>query len=167
MSDKNQAVAASLEFVCHYTIPAQPRFDVAKKFTKTNREVSLSYFSNDFLLFGHIIEEAVGETVVTIHKLSIKSKLAEMTTELGEKRITTLSQLYWMLSKQPQGEKPNSKNRRLLTNGYTNILRILDKDGIERAVCVCWGAGSGWRVCAYELEFDYQWGAGCQVISGN
>ncbi len=45
------------------------------------------------------------------------------------------------------------------------IAFVKDKNDITRAVYAYWSVGSGWDVYAYELEFEYQWIAGYQVIS--
>lgn len=155
-----------LDWTGDLVIPAQPEFVVAEHFTKENQNIQFWYFGDSFRAwFLPVTEKEVGETTVKIGTLKVQAKLAQMTPELGENRILTASQLRWMLLQQPKGEKPNGKNRRLLTNGYANILRVLDKEGIERAVRADCYDGHGWYVNAYELEYDYRWGAGYQVVS--
>ncbi len=148
-------------------IPAQDEFLVADHFTTSNPGVKFWDFGSHFKSwFMSMTEKKVGETTAAIGKLRVNAKLADMTPDLGEDRVRTISQLYWMLSQQPRGEKPDGKNRRLLTNGYSNILRVLDKDGIERAVFARWDDDGGWLVNALELEFEDRWDAGGQVVSG-
>lgn len=155
-----------IEWLSDLTIPAQKEFTVVEHFTKANPDVKFWDFGGNFMSwFRPLVENEVGETTARIGKLRVPAKIAEMTPELGERRIMTLSQLYWMLSQQPKGEKPNGKNRRLLTNGYANLLRVLDKDGIERSVYAGWSDGSGWYVCARGLEDELRWYAGYQVVS--
>lgn len=160
------AKEAILEWMCDITIPAQPKFIVAEKFTKDNTEVKFWHFGSNFMTwFGPMTEGETLETKVSVNRLRIKAKFADMTPELSEPRLVTVSQLYWMLQQQPKGEKSNGKNRRLLVNGYVNLLRIPDKDGIERSVIVYWHDGGGWYVYADGLESEDEWDAGLQVVS--
>ncbi len=155
-----------IEWNSDLVIPAQPQFVVADHFTKENKVVKFWYFGDNFqAMFMPMIEKEVDEVTTRIGKLRVQAKLADMTSELGENRVMASSQLYWMLSQQPQGEKPNSKNRRLLTNGCSNILRVLDKDGIERAVYAGWDESHGWGIGAVDLGYDGEWDAGGQVVS--
>ncbi len=153
-----------LEFVADFTIPAQPQFVVAEKFTDNGTVKFWSFSSNFQKLFMPMTEKEVGEMAVTISKLRVQAKHADMTPELGERRVLTTSQLYWMLAQQPNGEKPDGKNRRLLTDRYVNV-RILDMDDIERAVRTFWFEGYGWRVDADDLDYQDEWFAGNQVFS--
>lgn len=147
-------------------IPTQPKFFVAEHFTKENTEVKFWDFGNNFKArYMTMTEKAVGETVVRVGKLKVRATLADMTPELGENRILTASQLFEFLKRQGKGEKPNGKDRRLLVDGSANLLRVLDKDGVEGAVDARWGEGDGWIVYAYVLENDDQWSAGYQVVS--
>lgn len=155
-----------IEWMVDLTIPAQPEFIVAEKFTKSNPNVKFWYLGDNFeIWFLPLTEKTLDESLVGIGKLRIPAKLAEMTPEQPAPRIATTSQIYWMILQQPRGEKPNGKNLRLLTNGYVNLFRALDKDGIERTVHVHWCGGIGWYVYANELENVNRWDAGSQVIS--
>lgn len=159
--------ATIIEWLGDLVIPAQGQFEVATHFTKTNPGgVQFWDFGSNFTSWiMPMTEKEVGETMVAIGKLRVKANFAEMASELGAPRIVTASQFYWMLSQQPNGEKPNGKNRQLPVDGSVTLLRVLDKDGIERAVLVYWRDGYGWLVYAFDLEHGSQWHAGYQVVS--
>lgn len=156
-----------IEWLGDLVIPAQGPFEIAKHFNKTKPGgVKFWDFGPNFVArFGSMTEKEVGETTVALGKLRVKAKFAEMTPELGTRHIVTGSQIYWMLSQQPNGEKPNGKNRRLAVDGSATLLRAIDVNGIECAVFVFWFGGRGWYVNARDLEYESQWRAGDQVVS--
>ncbi len=139
---------------------------VAEKFVKGNPEVKFCHIASAFLKwYGQTTERAIGETTIKTGKLATGASFADMTPALGEQRVLTNSQFYWILVQQPRGEAPDGKNRRLLVDGHANFLRVLDKDGIERSVRASWSHGSGWIVNADGLGDDYSWYAINQVLS--
>ena len=78
----------------------------------------------------------------------------------GETKVeTTLSEMFSLIRKQPDGEEGV-----LLNNGWANILYIRDQNGVLRAVGVRWGDG-GWGVDAGSVEDSGGWDAGHQVFS--
>ncbi|MEK7184528.1 MAG: hypothetical protein AAB683_00120 [Patescibacteria group bacterium] len=155
-----------LEWIADLTIPAQLEFVVVEKFTTTNPDVKFWDFGSNFKsLFMSITDKPTDEAKVAISRFRISAKFAEMTPEQPAPRIVIMSQIYWMLTQQPKGEKPNGKNRRLLVNGCANLFRAIDVNGEECAVYAFWRDGRGWNVFASGLEGDRQWGAGGQVIS--
>lgn len=156
-----------IEWLGDLVIPAQGQFEIAKHFNKTNPGgIQFWDFGSNFTSwFGPMTEKEVGETKVALGKLRTKANFAEMIPELGAPRIVTASQIYWMLSQQPNGEKPNGKNRRFAVDGSVTLLRAIDKDGIERAVFVFWNDGVGWLVYARGLEGEHRWDVGHQVVS--
>ncbi len=155
-----------LDWLSDLIIPTQPEFIVAEKFTKENPDVQFWYFGDNFKTWCMpMTEKAVGEATVSVSKLRIRATLAKMTPEQPAPRIVTASQIYWMLSQQPKGEKPNGKTRRLSVDGSANLFRVIDVNGEERAVYAGWDDGYGWGVDASVLEDDYQWRAGSRVIS--
>jgi predicted metal-dependent peptidase len=81
--------------------------------------------------------------------------------ELGDKAETTLSAIWELLTKQPNGESGV-----LLTNGYANIFYVRDAKGVLWAVGARWSSG-GWYVCASSVEGPGGWNEGSQVFSRN
>jgi len=86
---------------------------------------------------------------------------AEIMTELGEeRRIVSLSHVWAMLERQPNGEKGV-----LLTNGWANIFYVEACDGVVWAVHAFWVSGDGWHVEAVSVDDPYGWDADRQVFS--
>lgn len=87
---------------------------------------------------------------------------AEIISKIGgeSKAEVTLQEIWQLLVKQPIGESGI-----LLTNGYSNIFYVKDKDAVLRAVRVDW-YGGGWRVGADALGGD-DWGDDSRLFARN
>jgi len=88
---------------------------------------------------------------------------APIIAELGgnEKAETTLTEVFSLMEKQPNGEEGA-----LLNNGWWNILYVKDQNGVLRTVSVCWLV-DGWNVYARSVGDPYGWYDGYQVFSRN
>ena len=135
--------------------------DHFKEDTSRKAEVKISWLGENFKdIFLGKTEEDVENATLTVHRLEKSSLDAPILAELGDRAETTLTYLYKLLKKQPNGEKGI-----LLTNGYANIFYIRDANkGILWAVHAYWH-GAGWFVNAYSVEYPNWWIAGNQVIS--
>ena len=126
--------------------------------------VKISFIGDNFQkwFLGKQEEPFVGSTV-RYGMLTRRSVDTPIITELGgpEKAETTLTELFFLMSKQPRKEEGT-----LLTNGYANIFYIKDVEGVLRAVSVRW-RDDGWRVHAYAVENPSEWREGSQVFSRN
>ncbi len=144
------------------------KFVAKEKFVKSSKEVKFygiwDNFQNRFLAGDGKIEEHVGEQMLSYGNLTKGSVDGPIIEELGgEAKVeTTLSAIYGLLLKQPNGEKEGV----LLTNGYTNIFYVKDINGVLRAVDVYWDGG-GWYVSAYSVGYTNGWDAGGRVFSVN
>ncbi|MHB8903723.1 MAG: hypothetical protein ACYC40_01285 [Patescibacteria group bacterium] len=132
--------------------------------TSKKAEVKISFLGDNFInwFLGKTEDPFVGSTVYG-RKLNKGSVDGPILAELGgqEKAETTLTEIYAMMGRQPNGESGE-----LLNNGYANIFYVRDIDSILRAVRVRW-SGDGWSVRAYSVEFPHDWLAGSCVFSRN
>jgi len=130
--------------------------------TKKNTAVMFSYLSNNFKkwFLGKTETPFTGSTL-RYDKLSHNSTDGPIIAELGgeEKAETTLTELFSLLEKQPNGE-----DGPLLTNGDVNILYIEDVNGVLRAVSACW-YGGGWSLHANPVTSPGAWGDERRVFS--
>lgn len=156
-----------LEFVGTAAIFATTESFIAKdKFkqdTSRNAKVKISYLGDNFKAwFLPKTEQPISQTTLRSQRLTRASLDQPIITELGgEVKVeTTLTEISALISMQPNGEEGV-----LLTNGWANIFYVKDKDGMLRAVFVCW-RGGGWFVFAYALD-DFQWHVDSQVFSRN
>ena len=160
-----------LELVSTVEVPATTSKFVAKdKFvvnTKRNAPVKISAvwdnFTTWFLSGKGKTEDPISEQTLRYHKLRQSSVDGPIITEFGgeAKAETTLSEMFSIMAKQPNGEDGT-----LLNNGWANIFYIKDQNGVLRAVDVHW-AGLGWGVDAYSVEGPDAWRDGFQVFSRN
>lgn len=120
-------------------------------------------FTTWFLAGKGKIEDSIGEQALRYHKLRKSSVDGPIIAELGgEVKVeTTLTEVYALMVKQPNGEKGV-----LLNNGWWNIFYIRDLTGTLRAVDVRWRDG-GWSVNARSVGSPYGWSVGYQVFSRN
>jgi hypothetical protein len=154
-----------LTFVTTMKIAGQARFvssDHFKVDTSRNASPKIYYTGDNFKKwFGDKIEEPVDDAELAISRLKEDSRDDRIRAELGDKRLTMLSQFYAAIKAQGNGESGP-----LLVSGYANIFYIIDKDGEERAVHAVWGGASdGWYVNAYEVDNPDTWVAGSRVVS--
>jgi hypothetical protein len=71
-----------------------------------------------------------------------------------------------MLERQPDG--PKSDPGPLLTNGYANLFKMIDKDGVPRLVSAYWrDDNDGWFVFASGASYSLQWIDVYRLFSGN
>ncbi len=143
------------------------KFVARDKFHKDSKEVKFyviwDNFTNWFLVGNGKIEESLGEQVLRYGNLTKNSVDGPIIEELGgeAKAETTLTELYELLNKQPNGEEGE-----LLTNGYANIFYIKDVSGVLRAVYVRWNV-DGWIVLVDSVESPDVWHAGVRVFVRN
>ena len=158
-----------LELVSTVLVPATTSKFIAKtKFvvnTKRNAPVKISAvwdnFTTWFLSGSGKIEDPMNVQTLRYHKLRKTSVDGPIIAELGgeAKAETTLSEMFFLMEKQKNGESGV-----LLNNGYANIFYIRDQTGVLRAVGVRW-SGDGWSVLAISVEGPGEWRGGSQVFS--
>ena len=157
-----------LEFVSTVTVSATTTKFVAKDNfiinTEASAKVKISYLGNNFKawLRGKT-EDQITEQTLHYSKLRQSSVDGPIIAELGgeEKSETTLTEMFFLMEKQRNGEAGV-----LLNNGYANIFYIRDACGVLRAVHVDWYDG-GWDVNADTVAYPDGWIAGRQVFSRN
>jgi hypothetical protein len=164
-------VPSILKLVGTVVVPATTTKFVAKdKFvvnTKSDTPVKISHiwdnFKGWFLSGNGKIEDPIGEQTLRYHKLLRSSVDGSIIAELGcaEKSETTLSEMFFLMEQQKNGEAGI-----LLNNGYASIFYIKDQSGALRAVLVRW-RGGGWFVRAHSVEGPDGWFGGCRVFSRN
>lgn len=149
------------------TIPATTEKFVAKKrFIRDSAEVKFygiwDNFTNWFLGGDGVVDKPSEACELHYADLTQASVDGPIIEELGgeSKCQTTLSQIFGLLLKQPQGQEDGP----LLTNGRANIFYVKDVEGSLCAVRVRWG-GVGWSVGAYSVEDPSGWLAGSRVFS--
>jgi len=160
-----------LEPVSTIVIPATTGTFVAKeKFvqdTGRKAKVKISYLGDNlkswFLSGKGKTEDPITEQTLRYGKLRKSSVDAPIIAELGgnEKAETTLTEVFSLMEKQPNGEEGA-----LLNNGWWNILYVKDQNGVLRAVLVYWLV-DGWNVYARSVGDPYGWYDGYQVFSRN
>lgn len=130
--------------------------------TEPDAPVKISYLGDNFKeWFLDKIEEPFESSTLRSAKLSRSSVDGPIIAELGgeEKAETTLTELFSLLEKQPDG-KPGS----LLTNGWWNILYIKDANRVLRAVFARWD-GHGWGLFADAVASPSPWLGGNPFFS--
>lgn len=108
-------------------------------------------------------EDPIGEVSIRYGVLAESANSRKIIEDLGgeEKSETTLTEMFYLMEKQGQGEEGM-----LLINGRANIFYIKDQKGVLRAVGVYWRDG-GWFVVAYSVELPDGWYGSYQVFSRN
>lgn len=155
-----------LELVTTVSIPSLSAFcadDYCKVDTSSKAKISIAYLWPDFMRwFGGKTERPATEGELAVSTLTRNSLDAPILEEIGkEKRETTLSRFFHLLSLQGHGEAGV-----LLTNGWANIFYIRDKSGTLRAVGARWYADDrGWRLGADSTDNPGGWREGRRVFS--
>ena len=160
-----------LELVSTIKISATTdRFVARDKFvvnTGRNASVKISAvwdnFTEWFLSGDGKTEDPIQEQTLRRMKLRKSSVDGSIIAELGgeAKAETTLSEMFSLMEKQPNGEDGD-----LFTNSYANIFYIKDSSGVLRAVGVGWH-DDGWSVYASEVSGPHGWRGGHRVFSRN
>jgi len=157
-----------LEFVSTVVIPATTKKFIARDNfivdTSEKAKVKICFLGDNFEEnFLGKTEDAIVEITLRYYKLRKGSVDNPIIAEIGgkEKAETTLTEMFSLMEKQPNGEKGA-----LLTNGYANIFYIRDTNGVLWAVHCHWGDG-GWVVHDSSTGLPLVWIAGFQVFSRN
>ncbi len=135
-----------LELVGKAIIPARGKFVSKKKFV-TNRSksgVKISYLWNNFKEFLlNKVEEPVSKMTLCCAKITLPADDKDIYREIGAEFVeTTLSQIWFLLGCQPNGESG------LLSTKYTNIFYIRDTKDLC-AITINWSQErsiDGWIV---------------------
>lgn len=155
-----------LEPIGTIVIPATTeQFIVRERFvvgTDQKARVKISYLGDNFRdRFLDKIEEPAAEATLRYAMLRRSSWDAPILAELKDTAETTLSQMFWLMERQSNGERGT-----LLNNGRANIFYILDAAGVLRAVFTFW-YGDGWGAYARAVGSPRAWGDGYRVFSRN
>jgi hypothetical protein len=126
-----------------------------------NASVKISYLDKTFSTwFLEKMEGCFTGSALRYTRISRHSFDGPIITALGgeKKAETTLTELFSLMEKQPNGE-----SGALLTNGGANIFYVKDASGVLRAVHVAWIGG--WGVFARPVAYPLGWFDGRQVFS--
>ena len=146
------------------------KFVAKEKFaidTSRKASVKISYLGDNFrswFLTGlGKIEDVQATPELTSFVLETSMLDKDIIAKIGDetKAETSLTEVYDLMTKQPNGEDGT-----LLNNGWANIFYIKDQNGVLRAVRVRW-RGDGWYVDALSVESPGAWDDGLQVFSRN
>jgi hypothetical protein len=163
-----------LRFLDTIALPARmEKFFPKKSYvvnTKRGSHVKIAYVDPDFTTwFGDKVEEPAAEATLRRHVLIRPSVFAPAMKEVedgGFVTETTPGQLFSMLERQPNG--PKSDPGPLLTNGYANLFKMIDVNGVPRLVYAFWYGGvDGWVVDASDASFSYPWRDEGRLFSGD
>lgn len=125
--------------------------------------VKITYVGDNFKSwFAGKVEESVEPAQLSPFKLTKDALGRDIIAELGgeEAAEVNLVDVWRLMERQANGE-----NGALLTNGWSNIFYVRDKDNVLRAVGVDWDS-NGWGVGADVLAYN-TWRADCVVFSRN
>ena len=161
-------VETILESLGTITIPATTeRFIAKNRFvvdTSKKAKVKISFLGDNFRKnFLNKIEEAIPETILRHRELRKSSRDIPIINELGgdDKSETTLSEMFALMEKQPNGEDGH-----LLTNGYANVFYVRGHDGVLWSV-YCYWYDDSWYVRTRSVDDPLEWNAGYRVFSRN
>jgi hypothetical protein len=104
------------------------------------------------------IEGAPARAIMQAFRAPRPARPAEIVAALGDRRETTLGELWCLLARQPNGE-----SGLLLTTSVPNLFFIRDGGGVLWTVDALWG-GAGWEIGASSIDGDRQWPAGVQAV---
>lgn len=154
-----------LEPIGTIVLPASERFAASEHFVvdiSSAARVKISWIDNNFQgNFLAKIEEPQPGQELCYSKLTRPELDGSIMAELGDKRETTLAQVFALMALQPNGEKGIS-----LTNGSANVFYVRDMNGSLWALSVRW-IGRGWFVSAHSVSDPGRWGGGRRVFSRN
>lgn len=143
-------------------IPAIKRFVAAEAFGPNNSAGIRFFLGYNFKdKFLEKIEKNISAMDLAVQTLARPSLDGPIMKELGDRKETSLHQLYHLVSLQPKGGKGT-----LVTDGRAIIFYIRDAKNnfwavyAHRSLYYC-----DWRVEACSVEFPPAWGAGRQVVS--
>lgn len=143
------------DFIDVVIIPAMKEKFVAKEKIFFKSEEVKFYGIEDnvhkWFLNDEKIEKPIGERKLCYSTLVNMAVDSMVISEIGSeaKAETTLSEVYHLLTKQPDAEKGV-----LITNGYSNIFYIRDASHVLRALRVFWHK-NGWFLIADSIELSY------------
>jgi hypothetical protein len=138
-----------LTFITTVKISARPIFNATNAFEVLSESISvcgyrllrISFIDDEFKGMTRFhVEESIEEVELIVSKLTESSSDDRILTELGDKAVTTISQLFALMRMQGNGEAGP-----LLVNGHSNIFYLIKKDGEMRVTHVHW-APRGWCV---------------------
>lgn len=139
------------------------RFVAANHFRESaalRSSVAISWLGATFRQrFLDKVEPAPARALLQPFQLRRAARGSEIVAWLGDRRETTLGELWCLLSLQPNGE-----SGALLINAAPNLFFIRDRDDKLWTVDVLWG-GPGWEIGASAVEGDRPWDAGAQAFS--
>jgi len=126
--------------------------------------VKISYLGDNFkkwFLNGEGKVEDMNSTNLVSLVLETAVMNKEIIAKIGDevKAETSLTEIYDLITKQPNGEKGV-----LLNSGWANIFYVRDQNGVLRMVHVFW-SGDGWFVSAGSVDYPHRWRAGSRVFS--
>jgi len=150
-------------FIGAAAIPGTPRFMPAQHFRESlarTAPVKILWIGRNFRRhFLGKVEDNVGPTEIGVHRLRRPARDQAIIAAIGERHETRLAHLWWLLSRQPNGESGP-----LALGGVPNVFYIRGMNGRLWAVDAVW-SGAGWEIGASALDDPRPWGAGRQIMS--
>lgn len=132
------------------SVPPTPRFEAESFFSLDNPDVRICYIGDLFARrFLDIVERPQsGMRLAYYDRKEIPECNGENRVRVGLAKVAAL-----------MGGQPNGGAGALLTNGCSNVLRILDVEAVLAEVRVNWVTRSGWRVGLGPglVDFPYEW----------
>lgn len=144
-------------------MPGTPRFVAARHFRESiahGARAKILWIGRNFRRhFLDKVEENVRPTEIGIHRLRRSAHDPSIIAGIGERFETQLAHVWWMLSRQPNGE-----NGALALRGVPNVFYVRAASGTLWAIDVVW-SGAGWEIGASAIDDPRPWGAGRQIMS--
>jgi hypothetical protein len=144
------------------SLPGSDKFSASEHFREDvspRSTVKISWLGATFKQrFVSRIEGVPARATLQAFRARRPARPAEIAAALGDRRETTLGELWCLLALQPDGE-----SGLLLTAAIPNLFFVRDNGGVLWTVDVVWG-GAGWEIGASSTDGDGQWPAGVQAI---
>lgn len=144
-------------------VPGASRFVAAQHFRESvarEARVKVLWIGRNFRQhFLGKTEVNVRPTEIGIHRLRRSARDPSIIAGIGERHETRLAHVWWMLSRQPNGQ-----TGALALHGVPNVFYVRAVDGTLWAIDVVW-SGAGWEIGASAIDDPRPWGAGRQIMS--
>ena len=145
------------------SIPAADRFSAREHFREdvtAGSTVKIAWLGATFRQrFLSKTEDAPSPVTLRAFAVGRPVRTAEIVSDLGDRRETTLGELWCLLAAQPAGE-----SGLLITTAIPNLFFMRDDSGVLWTVDVLWG-GAGWEIGASAIDRNIRWPDAVRVIT--